>query len=148
MPTARELNLPYLRILLAVNLGAAALFAGDTEAPRHAFNEVLTLSREVVVPAFSVGGFLGLAGLAALEGEMERAARLAGVAAAQRREPTADAVDRRLEITFLEPARAQHGEEAWDAMAREGATLSFEDAIAYALQEDGEDVRTHREAMT
>lgn len=30
---------------------------------------------------------------------------------------------------------ARHGTHAWDAAARDGGTLSFEDAIAYALHE-------------
>jgi hypothetical protein len=36
---------------------------------------------------------------------------------------------------FLEPARARHGADVWDAAASEGSALSFEDAIAYALEE-------------
>ncbi len=37
--------------------------------------------------------------------------------------------------TFFEPARARCGTEAWNAAAREGSALSFEEAIAYALEE-------------
>jgi hypothetical protein len=36
---------------------------------------------------------------------------------------------------FLKTARTRHGADAWDAAARERATLSFEDAIAFALRE-------------
>jgi len=41
--------------------------------------------------------------------------------------------DARLYATFLEPARTRCGADAWDAAAREGAAMSFDDAIAYAL---------------
>ena len=46
-----------------------------------------------------------------------------------------DPVEARLDAAFFEPARTRYGADAWDAAAREGGTLSFEDAIAYALQE-------------
>ena len=58
-----------------------------------------------------------------------------GAAAAHRYGEPQDAVDGRLDATFLEPARARCGADAWDAAVREGAALSFEDAIAYALDE-------------
>jgi hypothetical protein len=46
-----------------------------------------------------------------------------------------DAVDARLDVTFFDPAHARCGADAWDASLREGAALSFEAAIAYALDE-------------
>jgi hypothetical protein len=46
-----------------------------------------------------------------------------------------DPVDARLHAAFFEPARTRCGADVWDAAARDGGTLSFEDAIAYALQE-------------
>jgi hypothetical protein len=46
-----------------------------------------------------------------------------------------DAVDGRLETTFIEPARARHGVDAWDAALRAGAGLGFQDAIAFALED-------------
>ena len=41
----------------------------------------------------------------------------------------------RLDAAFLDPARTRHGADDWDAAARDGSALRFEDAIAYALQE-------------
>ena len=46
-----------------------------------------------------------------------------------------DPVEARLDAAFFEPARARCGTDAWNAAAREGSALSFEDAIAYALEE-------------
>jgi hypothetical protein len=47
---------------------------------------------------------------------------------------TEDPVEARLEAAFFEPARARHGTGAWTAAARAGRALSFEAAIAYALE--------------
>jgi hypothetical protein len=46
-----------------------------------------------------------------------------------------DPLEARLEGAFFEPARTRCRTEAWDAAARDGSALSFEDAIAYALKE-------------
>jgi hypothetical protein len=116
------------------NLGLAALLTGDTDAARDAFREELALCRELVVRPFATEGLLGLAGVAAVRGDIERAARLVGAAAALRLVPE-DPVDARLHAAFFEPARTRCGADVWDAAARDGGTLSFEDAIAYALQE-------------
>jgi hypothetical protein len=67
----------------------------------------------------------------ALRGDDDRAARLLGAAAEHRYGQPKDPVD----ATFFEPARTRRGADEWDAAAREGSALSFEDAIAYALQE-------------
>jgi len=46
-------------------------------------------------------------------------------------------VDARLHATHFGPTRSRHGADVWDAAVREGGTLGFEDAIAYALDEPG-----------
>jgi DNA-binding SARP family transcriptional activator len=56
-----------------------------------------------------------------------------GSAAAHRDEHSHDPVDARLDATFFEPARTRSGIDAWNVALRDGAALSFEDAIAYAL---------------
>jgi hypothetical protein len=68
-------------------------------------------------------------------GDTKRAATLVGAADAHRYGEPEDAVDVRLDTAFFEPARTRHGADAWDASAREGSVLSFEDVIAYALEE-------------
>jgi hypothetical protein len=70
-----------------------------------------------------------------VHGDNKRAAALVGAADAHRYEQSQDPVDARLDETFFEPARTRHGTDAWNAAAREGSALSFEDAIAYALEE-------------
>jgi tetratricopeptide (TPR) repeat protein len=135
-PLVRELDLPYLSMLLRGKSGLAALLSGDTEAARQAFREALRLCRELVVLPVVSEGVAGLAAVAAVrDDDLDRAARLSGAAAAHRYGEPQDAVDARLGATFFEPARTRCGADAWDAAVREGAALSFEDAIAYALDE-------------
>jgi hypothetical protein len=134
-PLTRELDDPYLSALLHGNSGMAALLTGDTEAARHAFREELGRSCELVAPRCASEGLSGLAAVAAVRNDTHRAARLAGAAAAQRDDAEREEVEARLDAMFIQPARTRHGADAWDAAARDCGTLSFEDAIAYALQE-------------
>ena len=101
-----------------------------------AFREQLQLARELVVLPLAYDGLGGLAAVATVHGELERAARLYGASRAHRSGDPDDPVDVRLRVTFFEPARVRHGPAAWEAAAREGAALGFEDAIAFALERD------------
>lgn len=117
------------------NLGLTELLTGDTDAAHRAFREELALCRELVARPYDVEGLRGLAAVAAVSGEVDRAASLVGAAAAHRYGQPENPVDARLDATFFEPARTRSGTDAWNAATREGSALSFEDAIAYALQE-------------
>ena len=117
------------------NLGLAALLTGETDTASHAFREELTLCRDMVVRPVAFEGLRGLAAVAVVDGDDERAATLVGAADAHRYDRPEDPVEARLDATFFEPARARCGTDAWNAAAREGGALSFEDAIAYALEE-------------
>jgi predicted ATPase len=133
-PLTRALDDPYVSTLLRANSGITALLNGDTDAAQHAFREELRLSR-VVVPRFASEALRGLAAVAAVRNDADRAARLAGAAAAYRDNGPQDEVEARLDAAFLQPARRRAGADAWDAAARDGGTLSFDAAITYALQE-------------
>jgi predicted ATPase/class 3 adenylate cyclase len=132
---ARELDHPFTWLVVHGNVGVIALLTGDTDSARDGFREELTLCRELVVRPFVAEGLQGLAAVAVVRGDLHRAARLVGATAAHRYGLPEDPVDARLETTFFEPARTLHGADAWNAAAREGGALSFEDAIAYALEE-------------
>jgi hypothetical protein len=134
VPLMRQIDHPYQWMLLRGNVGVAALLAGDTEAAHDAFREALTLSRELVVPPAASHALTGLAAVAAVDNELERAARLAG-AAAHRHGHTDNDVSARLDPTILEPARTRFGADAWDMAFREGAALKLSETIAYALLE-------------
>jgi hypothetical protein len=122
-------------MLIRGNFGLAALLSGDTDAAAHAFREELTLCRDLRSLPFVSEGLAGLAAVSVVHGQDHRAACLVGASAEHRHGQPTDAVDARLDATFFEPARTRHGPDDWDAAAREGSALSFEDAIAYALQE-------------
>ncbi|MEO8687228.1 MAG: BTAD domain-containing putative transcriptional regulator, partial [Solirubrobacteraceae bacterium] len=134
-PLVRDLDHPYLWMLLQAKAGRAALLNGNTEAARHAFREQLTLCRELAVLPAASQGLAGVAAVAAVRDDLDRAARLSGAAAAHRCGEPHNAVDARLDAAFFEPARRRGGAAAWDAALGDGTALSFEDAIAYALDE-------------
>jgi predicted ATPase len=136
VPLLRQIDQPYHWMLMRGNVGVAAVLARDTEAARDAFREALTLSREFVVPPVASHALIGLAAVAALDNELERAARLAGAAAAHRCGESDDTAGAsRLGAAILEPARNRFGADAWDAAFRVGATLSLDEAVATALDE-------------
>jgi predicted ATPase len=106
-PIARELDSPYVWMLLRGNLGLAALLTGDTETARHAFREELTLCRELVVLPTAFEGLRGLAAVAIIDGNANRAATLLGAATAHRYGEPSAALDARLETAFFKAARTR-----------------------------------------
>jgi hypothetical protein len=119
--------------VLRANSGIASLLGGDIDAAQEAFREELGLSR-VVAPRFAGEALNGLAAVAAIRNDTVRAARLAGAAAVHRDDGPQDEVEARLDTAFIQPARRRQGADAWDAAARDGGKLSFEDAVTYALR--------------
>jgi hypothetical protein len=134
-PITRALDNRYVRMINSGNLGLAALLTGETESASYAFREELTLCREMVVRPVAFEGLRGLAAIALTHGDDKRAVTLVGAADAHRYDQTEDPVEAKLEAAFFAPARTRYGTDAWNATAREGSALTFEDAIAYALEE-------------
>jgi predicted ATPase/class 3 adenylate cyclase len=134
-PIARAREDRYALMLIRGNAGLASLFSGEADAAREAFREELELCRELVVPPVAHEALRGLAGVAVVDGDIGRAARLLGAATAHRFGDPEDRVDTRLHATFFDPVRRDPSSVAWDAPFHEGTALSFDDAIAYALQE-------------
>jgi predicted ATPase len=128
---ARHIQQPSHALHALNQTGLAALLRDDSAAADEAFRKALPLSHDL---GWSPEGALtGLAAVAALQGRPERAARLAGAVAAHC--GAADDVTLfRLEARFLEPARLRWGADIWDAAARQGAALSLQEAIVYALE--------------
>jgi len=145
---ARGLHSPDVRLINSGNFGLAALLTGETDTASRAFREELTLGREMVVRPAVFEGLRGLAAVAVVGGDDKRAATLVGAAAAHRYGLPEDRVEVRLNETFFEPARARCGTDAWNAATRVGMLLSFEEAIAYALEEPHARIHAHREAAT
>jgi hypothetical protein len=88
----------------------------------------------MVVPAVVGEGLSGLAAVATVDGDEQRAATLVGAADAHRGDRSEDPVEARLQAAFFGPARMRYGADAWQAARRAGSSLSFEDAIAFALE--------------
>jgi predicted ATPase/DNA-binding SARP family transcriptional activator len=134
-PITAALDNPYVRMVNSGNVGLAALLTGETCSASHAFREELALCREMVVRPLAFEGLRGLAAIAVLNGDDERAATLVGAAGAQRFGTPENPVEATLDGAFFEPARTRIGTDAWNAAARAGGALTFESAIAYALEE-------------
>jgi predicted ATPase/DNA-binding SARP family transcriptional activator len=136
-PIVRDVDNPGIWMFRTVSgiTGLAALLTGDTDAARDAFREELELCRRLIALPIASEALLGLAAVAVVDGDLSHAARLRGAAAAHGYGQQQDEVPARLDGAFLAPARRRHGADAWDTAVREGAQLSFEDAIAYALDQ-------------
>jgi predicted ATPase/DNA-binding SARP family transcriptional activator len=136
-PIVREVDNPGIWMFRSVSgiTGLAALLTGDTVAARDAFREELELCRRHIALPIASEALLGLAAVAVVDGDLSYAARLRGAAAAHGYDQQQDEVPARLDGAFLAPARRRHGADAWDTAVREGAQLSFEDAITYALDQ-------------
>ena len=134
-PITRALDDRFTSMINSGNRGLAALLTGETDTASHAFREELRLCRDLVARPVVFEGLRGLAAVAVVHGDSERAATLVGAAHAHRYDRAEDPVEARLDETFFEPARTRCGADTWNAAAREGSLLSFEDAITYALEE-------------
>jgi predicted ATPase/class 3 adenylate cyclase len=135
LPVAAEADRRYGRMMLAGNHGLAALFTGNAGTAREAFRLELALCRELVVQPFAQEALMGLAAIATIDADDDRAARLRGAAETFRYGDPIDEVRQRLATVFFEPARGRHGADAWDAAAAEGGALTFAEAVAYGLEE-------------
>ena len=133
IPLVRGFDEPVLCGLRG-QLGCAVLFTGDAEAARAAFRYELRLSHDLCAVSFVPEALTGFAAVAAVEDDLDRAATLTGAADAHRRHDALAAESvARLRETFLEPARARFGADAWEAARHAGAAMSLDDAVAYAL---------------
>jgi len=132
-PLVHQLGDPWLMCFFCGNDGLAALFTGDDDRARAAFEEQLRLCGELVVPWLAAEALGGLAAIATRAGDLERAARLLGAASVHGAIGDAD-VTRELEQEFFEAARARCGERRWSDAYAAGRRMSFQEAIALAVE--------------
>jgi predicted ATPase/class 3 adenylate cyclase len=120
------------------NMGWSALVSGDHQKAKALHEESLVLCRELGDKLVGSESIEGLACAAAAVGEAQRAARLFGAANALREEAGYElpARARLLREPYLTTARSQVSEAMWVAAWKSGRSMTFEDAIVYALQED------------
>jgi hypothetical protein len=135
MTVAEGADDPNILMFTAANFGVAALLSRDFERAREAFVCQLRLCGEHAFRWGAAEGFAGLAAIAAHDDELERAAGLHGAARAM--DQSGDAILQRIEHDFIAAARARYGETRWSEAESRGATLSFQEAIAYALDAAG-----------
>ena len=136
---AREIGDKWRLARIVGWVGLAAVWSGDEhDLAEGLLEEALALDREL--GSWSYGAFCleSFAGLAGARGQEARAARLWGAAEAVRNSigaprPLDDTV--LLYESSMAAARAQLGEEAWEAAFAEGRTMSAEEAAEYALSE-------------
>jgi len=115
------------------NLAWAALVRGDHERARALHEETLALCRELGDRLIGSESMEGLACAAAARGEAERSARLFGAAEALGYQQAP--AERALREPYLAAARSMLEEAAWEAAWAEGRAMTFEEAVAYALEE-------------
>ena len=117
-------------------LGWSALISDDHQKAEALHEESLLLCRELGDRLIGSESLEGLACIAAGGGGAERAARLFGAAEALREAAGYQQAPRArsLRELYLAAARSQVGEAAWVEAWEEGRSLTFEEAIAYALE--------------
>ena len=131
-------------------LAQAAWASGEHERAARYFQDALELTFEVSDRTNAAYCMQGLAAVAASRGEPGRAARLLGAAEALLETagvPLYAQVDLELHQRAADAAREQLGEQAWAAAWDEGRAMSFEEAVAYA-REDDEDLPTARTGIS
>jgi predicted ATPase/DNA-binding CsgD family transcriptional regulator len=121
------------------NLGWAALVREDHERAKALHEESLVLCKEMDDKVVGSESLEGLACSAASRGEAQRAARLFGAAATLR-----EAVGyqqrprvRSLREPYLAAARPRLSEAEWEVAFAEGRNMGLEEAVEYALSEEG-----------
>jgi predicted ATPase/DNA-binding SARP family transcriptional activator len=120
------------------NLGLLALHEREPDVAAEHFRTALELLLEPAAK-FAIAECLhGMAAVAAIVGEPERSARLWGAARALKQaiavpltEPEQFIVE-----TFLEPARAGLDEGTFASASAEGAAMTMDESVAYAVGED------------
>jgi predicted ATPase/DNA-binding SARP family transcriptional activator len=135
LPLAHDLDNPFLQMVLAGNIGLAALMTGDSSAARRSFREELTLCRRLAALPYAAEALSGLAMVAVEQDDLARAALLHGAGGAHRYGQPEDALVARVERDVFAPARDRFGAENWDACSAGGAALEWEDAIACGFED-------------
>ena len=116
-------------------LGWVALDHKLLDEASDRLSTAITLMNELGFRGLSVTLLFGMAGVAAARGDVSRAARLEALADRFEEllgsQPTP--ADAGIHTRYLNELRASTASSVWDAAAREGASMSLEQGIEYAL---------------
>jgi hypothetical protein len=87
---------------------------------------------------------IALGAIAARDGEHHRAAQLLGAARTAGYPPAKDAeiIDHRLERDYYSPARTRYGHAAWSQAESQGAAMTQDQSIAFAIAESHVRIRS------
>jgi len=121
------------------NLGLVALCRGDHARAAKLSSESLRLSEEILDHQVITWSLDALAAACGQQGYVAKAARLSGAAEALREASgfSQPPDDKRVLEPFLEVARSRLDEAAFQAAWEEGRAMTEEQAIGYALSEEG-----------
>ena len=117
------------------NLGLVELYEHQRDAASEHLRQALVLGGETEAKMLIAECLYGMAAVAAMDHEAERAARLWGAAETLKEATSAplSAPERFIVDEYLEPVRAELDDDAYEAARRGGAALELSEAIAYAL---------------
>jgi predicted ATPase/predicted Ser/Thr protein kinase len=132
---ARELGDTWSISVAVGNLAEASLRHGDRAGARSLLAEALTAAQKRGDKRIAAECLQRMAGVAAAEDEVARAARLWGAAEALRTSIGAllSPAERAIEDAWLPPARAALGPETFEAECERGRRLELDQAISLAL---------------
>ena len=114
------------------DFGWLALLEGDLVAALSFYEEATTIARRLGVRSATAYMIWGLAQVAAANGDADRAARLAGAAAAYGSAAKFDPTDSMPSIHHLDAARTALGDPTWQQAYAEGAQLDLDAALRLA----------------
>jgi predicted ATPase/DNA-binding SARP family transcriptional activator len=127
---------PLMLATAYVNLALVDLFDGDADAAAGHFSWVLGMVRELGGRIHVTESLYGLAVAAAMKGDAERSIRLwASAEALQESSGVPFVLRERMVGRYLEPARSRLDDDACKTAWAEGAAMTFEEAVAFALVE-------------
>jgi tetratricopeptide (TPR) repeat protein len=119
------------------NLGLVAVYEGDRDEADFRCRQALAFARAPRAKPTITEALFGLAAVAAMDGDDERAVRLEGAAAGLKvaMEAPLVAPEQHIFESYVEPAGARLPDDVRERARDEGAAMSLDDAVAYALDD-------------
>jgi hypothetical protein len=125
-----------LRMLVNLELGHLALADGDSALAGRLWREGIQLLEDISEITWFLSPFEALAHLAAQQQQYERAARMFGTRWSQGAQNLLSPVERANRQEELAEVKTALGEERFEQLYAEGQRLTFEQALALALEND------------
>jgi hypothetical protein len=128
---------PYTSAFVQGNMALSALLGGRSDAARSGFGAELDIGHRHGFELFYFEALLGLAALAAEDGDDRRAGVLEGAAWALSDRPLVagePAVYGRVRSRFIQPAQARLGDGAWASAQAAGREMTADAAVTFALE--------------